>query len=57
MKYDSPIFCVHKLCPRLKFLFEDDDDNNAGAMTLVLQTIVTANKKLTSPMLPDFLSS
>ena len=40
-------FVVHKLWPRLKFLSTDDDDNNdaadAGAMTIVLRTFVTAN--------------
>ena len=47
---------VHKLWPRLKFLSTDDDGNNnnnddnnnddSGAMTIVLQTFVTANKKM-----------
>ena len=38
---------VHMLWPRLKFLSTDDDDNNynAGAMTIVLRTFVTANLK------------
>ena len=40
-------FAVHKLWPRLKFLSTDDennnDDNNAGAMAIVLRTFVTAN--------------
>ena len=36
---------VRKLCSRLKFLSTDDDndDDNAGAMTIVLRTFVTAN--------------
>ena len=41
---------VHNVCPRLKFLSTDDDDDNnddtaddAGAMTIVLRTFVTAN--------------
>ena len=39
---------VHKLWPRLKFLSMDDaannaDDDDAGAMTIVLRTFVKAN--------------
>ena len=40
---------ILKLWPRLKFLSTDDDDDNndtaddAGAMTIVLRTFVTAN--------------
>ena len=36
-------FAVQKLWPRLKFLSMDDNDNVAGAMTIVLRTFVTAN--------------
>ena len=35
---------VHNLLPRLKFLSTDDEADDARAMTIVLQTFVTANK-------------
>ena len=35
---------VHKLWPRLKFL-STDDNNDAGAKTIVLPTFITANYK------------
>ena len=34
---------VNNLWPRLKFLSTNDDDDDAGAMTIVLRTFVTAN--------------
>ena len=34
-------FAVHNFLPRLKFLSTDNDNNKAGAMTIVLRTFVT----------------
>ena len=41
-------FAVHKLWPRLKILSMDDDDNDndAGDMTIVLRTFVKANLRV-----------
>ena len=41
-----PSFAVHKLRLMFTFLSTDDDNDNTGAMTMVLRTFVTASQIL-----------